>query len=51
MALVFVCFRLRESNAHSRQPQATLKETVKGFFNLLAGKGDEKRKSCRNLNI
>jgi len=43
--------RLRENNAHSRQPQATLKETVKGFFNLLAGKGDEKRKSCRNLNI
>ena len=44
-------FRLRENNAHSRQPQATIKETVKGFFNLLAGKGDEKRKSCRNLNI
>merc|ERR1711953_964390 len=44
--------RLRENNSGSRQPQATLKETVKGFFSMLAGgKTDEKRKSCRNLNI
>lgn len=45
--------RLRESPEYRRASQpATLKETVKGFFSLLSGgKGDERRKSCRNLNI
>lgn len=44
--------RLREGSEHGHgSGMGTLKETVKGFFNILTGKGDEKRKSCRNLNI
>jgi len=35
--------RLRENNSGSRQPQATLKETVKGFFSIWRGARQTRR--------
>jgi len=42
--------RLRESGAN-RQSPTNIKQKVKGMFNKLTGKDDEKKKICRNLNI
>jgi len=43
--------RLKETSLHCIKTQSSLKEAVKGFFQMFGTKEDEKRKSCRNLNV
>ena len=43
--------RLHENRFFHPQPQQSIKQTLKGFLNIFTGKEDEKRKSCRNLNM
>ena len=43
--------RLHEDRSPAQQPQHSIKQTLRGFLNIFTGKEDEKRKSCRNLNM
>ena len=43
--------RLHENRFFQPQPQQSFKQTLRGFLNIFTGKEDEKRKSCRNLNM
>ena len=50
--LVGIVMQLRlHENRSPNQPQHGIKQTLKGFLNIFTGKEDEKRKSCRNLNM
>eukprot|EP00092_Neocalanus_flemingeri_P005271 GFUD01005671.1.p1 GENE.GFUD01005671.1~~GFUD01005671.1.p1 ORF type:complete len:411 (-),score=141.87 GFUD01005671.1:59-1291(-) len=50
--LVGIVMQLRLHEHRSpNQPQQGIKQTLKGFLSIFTGKEDEKRKSCRNLNI
>lgn len=50
--LVGIVMQLRlHENRSPAQPQHSIKQTLKGFLNIFTGKEDEKRKSCRNLNM
>jgi len=50
--LVGIVMQLRlHENRSPAQPQQSIKQTLKGFLNIFTGKEDEKRKSCRNLNM
>ena len=42
--------RLNEKKGPSSQP-SSLKQAFKGFLNIFTGKMEEKRRSCRNLNM
>jgi len=52
--LVGIVMQLRLHDGHEVQVRqeaaSSLKQTVKGIFNMFTGKEDEKKKSCRNLN-
>jgi len=43
--------RLHENRFFQPQPQQSFKQTLRGFLNIFTGKEDDKRKSCRNLNM
>ena len=43
--------RLHEDRSPAQHSQHSIKQTLRGFLNIFTGKEDEKRKSCRNLNM
>jgi len=50
--LVGIVMQLRlHENRSPSQPHHGIKHTLMGFLNIFTGKEDEKRKSCRNLNM
>jgi len=50
--LVGIVMQMRlHENKTPAQPQHKIKQTLKGFLNIFTDKEDEKRKSCRNLNM
>ena len=52
--LVGIVMQLRlheDRSIHPQQPQHSVKQTLRGFLNIFTGREDEKRKSCRNLNM
>ena len=50
--LVGIVMQLRlHENRSTSQPHHGIKHTLMGFLNIFTGKEDEKRKSCRNLNM
>ena len=43
--------RLHEDRSPAQQPQQSVKQALRGFLHIFTGREDEKRKSCRNLNM